>query len=177
MRTLIVGAVLGLILVGCGGGSSKPATATHDSPTASTPTSASVTPLPTDFKGGYAHAWGQIKQLGADVAGAINEVKRAQARHQTVSDAHIAFEFARFASRVEPAVIELQALTPPASVARAFKSLAAAAVGMSGALRNFSTDANANRVSAGQRDLASYFGYLVTIDKGATEIYHKLGIK
>jgi hypothetical protein len=173
MRKLTAGAALCLIIAGCGSGSSKPPTlpATNPIATTGTPT------LPTTFNQGYAHAWGEMKQVGAAVSATINQVKRARARHQTVTDAQLASEFAVFASRFTPAVIELQGLSPPRSVAAAYRSLSDAAVGMEGTLRNLATDANSGRNAQAQQDLAGYFKYAVTIDKAATKIYNKLGIK
>lgn len=177
MRRLRAGAALCLAIAGCGGGSSKMPSATNRTPVVSSGAATTAGQLPTAFEGGYAQAWGQLKEVGAEVAAAINQVKRARAKHRTVPDAEIAVEFAGIASRLEPAVVELQGLTPPPSVASAYRSLTTAAVGMSGALRNFSSDANANRTARGERDLASYFAYAATIDRAATTIYHKLGIK
>lgn len=177
MRKLTAGAALCLLIAGCGGGSSKHPAANHTDPVASTGTPTTVARLPTTFNDGYTQAWEQMKQVGADVSATINQVKRARAHRQTVPDSQLASEFATFAARFTPAVIEFQGLTPPRSVALAYKSMSAAAVQMEGALRNFSTDANANRVRAGQQDLLGYFESAVTIDKAATKIYNKLGLK
>jgi ABC-type glycerol-3-phosphate transport system substrate-binding protein len=174
MRKVSAGLVACLIVLGgCGG-----ATAARTAPVVSGTTAATAPPgSPTDFRSGYAQAWGEIKRVGAGIGGVINQVRQAKARHRSVSDVQIASEFAGFASRIEPAVIELQGLTPPRSIARPYKALATAALEMSGALRNFSTDANANRVAQGRRDLANLLAYAATIDTAATEIYGKIGIK
>ncbi|HWF52960.1 MAG TPA: hypothetical protein VG294_20110 [Solirubrobacteraceae bacterium] len=179
MRKLAAGAVLCLAIAGCGSSSTKhPAqTTTAGNPVASTGTPTTVARLPANFNQGYAQAWGQMKQVAAEVTAAINQVKRAHARHQTVPNSQLAAEFAIFASRFTPAVIELQGLTPPPSVTSAYKSMSAGAAGMAGTLRNFSTDANADNVAQAQQDLAAYFAYAVTIDRAATKIYNKLGIK
>jgi hypothetical protein len=178
MRKLTTGMVLCLLIAGCGSGASKPSTtATHSAPVASTATATTPYRLATTFTGGYRQAWGEMKQVGAEVAAAINQVKRAHAQHQTVPDAQLASEFATFASHFEPALIEFQGLTPPASLAGPYKSMSTAATGMEGSLRNVSADANASRATLAERDLASYFGYAVTINKAATKIYNKLGIK
>ncbi|MDQ6804740.1 MAG: hypothetical protein M3065_07185 [Actinomycetota bacterium] len=180
MRKLTAGTVLCLLIAGCGGGSSKRATnVTSTSATAATTasTATTVTHLPSTFNAGYEQAWGEMKHVGAEVGAAISQVKRAKAHHQTVSNSTLASEFATFASQFEPAVIELQGVAPPASVAGAYKSMATAAVGMAGSLRNFASDASANRIAQGQRDLASYFAYAVTIDKAAMKIFDKLGLK
>ncbi len=171
----MAGTVLCLIIAGCGSSSNKHPAATNASPIAST--AATVYHPPATFNAGYEKAWGEMKQVGADVSRVINQVKRAQAKHQTVPDSTLASEFAIFASHFEPALIEFQGLAPPASVAGAYKSMAAAALAMVGSLRNLSTDANNNNTSMGARDLASYFTYAVTIDKAATKIYNKLGLR
>jgi hypothetical protein len=115
--------------------------------------------------------------VGAEVIRTINHVKRAKAKHQTVSDGQLAVEFAAFASRMEPAVIELQGLTPPASVAKAFKTMTRTSLALAGALRNFSSDASAHRTTLGAQALASYFAYATTIDQAAATIFDKLGLR
>lgn len=174
---LAAGAMLCLIVAGCGGGvSAKPDRETGVPPAAGE-TRTSAEPRPTTFKGGYERAWALMTQVGAGVAGSINQVRRARARHETVPDARIAREFTALANKFEPAVIQLQELTPPAKVARAYRSLSAAAFGMSGTLHNFSVDAGANLATASGQDLASYYDYAATIDRDATTIFDKLGIK
>jgi hypothetical protein len=173
---LAAGAVLCLIAAGCGGASPRPDRETGVPPAAGE-TRTAVEPRPTTFKGGYERAWAQMTQVGAGVAGAINQVRRARARHETVADARIAREFAALADKFEPAVIQLQELTPPAKVARAYRSLSTAALGMSGTLRSFSFDAGANRAGAAGEDLASYYSYAATIDRDATTVFDELGIK
>jgi hypothetical protein len=172
MRKLAAGAVscaamaLALALAGCGGSSSHPVT-----------TATNRTAVPADFSSGYEHAWGEMKRVAAEVNKTIKEVKRAQAKHRNVANSELARKFAIYAAQFEPAVIEFQGLTPPASVAPAFRSMAAAAAGVAAAMRSFSTDANANRASAGAHDLASYYSYAVTVDNAALTMYNKLGLK
>src|ERR1700722_697853 len=173
MRKLTVAAALCLIVAGCGSSSSKPDAAPTGPRVASTPTPTSV---PTSFDAGYEQAWGAMKPVGADVRKVLDQVKRAQAKHQTVPNSTRASEFAIFASHFEPALIEFQGLKPPASVARAYRSMAAAAAGVEGSLRNLSAAANANHTSLAARYLASYFSYAMTVDKAALEIYNKLGL-
>jgi hypothetical protein len=176
MRKLTAATVLCLIIAGCGTSSSKHSATTTGATVASTTTTTAYR-LPATFNAGYEQSSGEMRQVGAEVSKAINQVRRAQAHHQTVPDSQLASEFAIFASHFEPALIEFQGLTPPASVAGAYKSMSAAAMGMAGSLRNFSTDANANHTSLAARDLANYLAYAVTIDKAATKIYNKLGIR
>jgi hypothetical protein len=173
MRKLTVATVLCLIVTGCGSSSSKPHTATTGPQVVSTP---APTSLPTSFGAGYEQAWGEMKPVGADVRKVLDQVKRAQARHLTVPNSTLASEFAIFASRFEPALIEFQGLKPPASVAGAYRSMATAAAGVEAALRNLSTAANANKTSLAARYLASYFSYAMTVDKAALTIYNKLGL-
>jgi hypothetical protein len=179
MRKLAAGMVLCLLTAGCGSSASKRVATSGSAPVAAPAPPTTTTPyhLATTFKGGYQQAWGEMKQVGAEVAGAINQVKLAHAKHQTVPDTQLASEFATFASHFEPALVEFQGLTPPASIAGPYKSMSTAAVGMEGSLRNFSADANASRATLAEHDLANYFAYAVTIDKAATKIFHRLGIK
>ena len=118
-----------------------------------------------------------MKRVGAEILAAIDEVKREAAKHQTVSNAHIASEFATFAAYLEPAVVGLQGLTPPADVKTAFNSMAASAVQLAASLRSFSSDAAASRGAQGQRDIAAYLAYAAIIDRDALIIYSKLGLK
>jgi hypothetical protein len=168
LRMMTAGAVLCLAIAGCGGGGSKQPTG------ASTTT---ITPGPATFSAGYEQAWGQMKQVGAEIFAAINEAKRASARDQSASNTHIASEFAVFAAHLEPAVVGLLGLTPPASVRTAFSSMAGAAEQLAGSLRSFSSDAAASRGRQGQRDIAACLAYAAIIDRNAVTIYKKLGLK
>ena len=177
MRKLAAGPVVCLMIAGCGGGSSTHSAARTGTSVASTLTPPPSSSLPTTFNAGYEQAWGQMKQVGAEIAAVIKQVKAATAKHEQVPNARLASEFAVFASRMEPAVLELQGLTPPAGVARAFSSMTTASLELAGTLRNFSSDASANRVTAGAQDIAAYFSYANTIDKDAMTIFNKLGLR
>jgi hypothetical protein len=176
MRKLTAATVLCVIIAGCGSGSDKHP-ATTRTVASDTTTTTTAYHLPATFNAGYEQAWGEMKQVGAGVRTVISQVRRAQAHHSTVPDATLASEFAIFASHFEPALIEFQGLTPPASVAHAYKSMAAAATGIEGSLKNLSTDANANHTSLAARDLADYIAYAMTVDKAALTMYNKLGLK
>lgn len=174
-RALVAAIAVCLLIAACGGsgkGAGKHGNA-HPPQTSSTALSAP----PTSFKAGYVHAFGVLRQVDVEIVDAITAAQRLVAKHQTVSNESVAVKFARFASVIEPAVIELQGLTPPAKVARAFRSMSAAAVAMSSALRNFSTDANLSHTAQGRQDLAAYFTYANRLVVAADEIYRKLGIK
>ncbi|MEA2197422.1 MAG: hypothetical protein QOJ25_1473 [Solirubrobacteraceae bacterium] len=174
-------AIAGCVAIaGCGGGNTKRPTGTATTSIAAlvTPTTSTTTTAdPATFATGYEQSWGIMKRVGVEILGAINEVKRASAKHQSVSNGHIASEFATFAAEMEPGVIGLGGLTPPASVRSAFRSMAVASVQLAATLRSFSTDAAASRGAQGQRDIAAYLAYAAVIDKDALTIYKKLGLK
>ena len=158
-------AALCLAVAGCGGGGGHGG---HSHRTGTTPTTPAQ---PTSFKAGYQQSWAEMRAVGADVAAVVR-----QARHHHLSNQAIASKFAVFEARLEPAVIEFQSLTPPASVAGVFRAMAPIAGAMSGALRSFSADANTNRVRRGALDIVHYFNYAAELDRGAIVIYKKLGI-
>jgi hypothetical protein len=177
LRMMTAGAVLCLAIAGCGGASKQPTrTATTSISTLVTPTPTTTTAGTTTFATGYEQSWGLMKQVGAQIFAAINGAKRASAHHQPVSNAHIASEFAILAAHLEPAVVGLLGLTPPASVRTAFSSMAGAAEQLAGALRSFSSDAAASRGAKGQRDIAACLAYAAIINRDATTIYTKLGL-
>jgi hypothetical protein len=147
-RKLAAATVLCALAAGCGGSSGTTAA----------------------FKASYVKASEPIERIGNDVAGAVEGASRR-------SFAQVANEFAGLADRLDTELIELESLKPPASIARAFATVTAAANRFEDDLRAISYGASKNDAAAAGTATKALLADAATLNSAAATIRQKLGIR
>jgi hypothetical protein len=148
-RKVVPVALLCLLIGGCGGGDKA---------------------ANSSFKTEYLKATAPIKQLGADIARAIE-------RSSKRSDATVKAEFNSFADRFDAQLIELESLQAPPSVAGAFSKMTLAASRLEDDLRSIASGAGSRDPVEARTGLRSLLQDADAMNAAGGTINQTLGIK